>query len=93
MIGLDSLADLDLDGAEWMTRGLCAQVGGDEWFPDKGGNTLAAKAVCRRCPVMEQCLQYAVERFEWGIWGATSDEERQAIRRQRRRADRGQVAA
>ena len=31
----------------WQDRGRCAEVGGDEWFPEKGGSTRAAKAVCR----------------------------------------------
>jgi WhiB family redox-sensing transcriptional regulator len=41
-----------------------------------------AKAVCRRCPVMESCLQWALETgVEHGVWGATSEEERRAMMR------------
>ncbi|MFE5482988.1 WhiB family transcriptional regulator [Streptomyces sp. NPDC056527] len=45
-----------------------------------------AKAVCRRCPVMESCLQGALERGEAaGVWGGTDEDDR---RRMKRRAAR-----
>lgn len=89
MIGLATLLDLDLEGTAWMLRGNCAQVGGDTWHPEKGGNTLAAKVVCRRCPVKAECLAYALERDErFGVWGGMSERERRALKRQS-----GQVAA
>ena len=41
-----------------------------------------AKAVCTGCPVLEQCRTYALARPTLsGIWGGTSDRERQALRR------------
>jgi hypothetical protein len=41
--------------------------------------------VCDRCPVRAECLDAGLgETF--GIWGATSDEDRRDIRRQRRLA-------
>jgi WhiB family redox-sensing transcriptional regulator len=72
---------------EWMSRGICAQVGGDEWFPEKGGTTKRAKLICSRCPVQAECLQYALdEDIDWGVWGGASREERQFMRRERRTA-------
>lgn len=45
-----------------------------------------AKAVCRRCPVMGQCLQWALEhRQETGVWGGMSEDERHAMRRRAER--------
>lgn len=36
-----------------------------------------AKAVCRRCPLQEECLTAAVDRGEaWGIWGGLEPKER-----------------
>ncbi|GAT67286.1 whiB family transcriptional regulator [Planomonospora sphaerica] len=38
-----------------------------------------AKAVCRRCPVRTQCLEYALSTHQMhGVWGGTSPDERAA---------------
>ena len=40
------------------------------------------KEDCRACPVMGGCLRYALSNDERdGIWGATTPEERRAIKR------------
>ncbi|MGW7087597.1 WhiB family transcriptional regulator [Streptomyces sp. NPDC054871] len=45
-----------------------------------------AKKVCARCPVMEQCLQWALEtRQEYGVWGGYDERERRSILRRRTR--------
>ncbi|MDQ6615496.1 MAG: WhiB family transcriptional regulator [Actinomycetota bacterium] len=44
----------------------------------------AAKAVCRACQVRDACLQFALEsRQESGIWGGTTEDEREGLRRAR----------
>lgn len=36
-----------------------------------------AKAICRRCPIVDECLVYALETNQrFGIWGATEGHER-----------------
>ncbi len=64
-----------------------------------------AKRICRACPVITQCLAWAVETGEpWGIWGGTTSEERgvpealqttgsRARANARRRAAREQLAS
>ncbi|MCP9213296.1 WhiB family transcriptional regulator [Streptomyces cucumeris] len=44
-----------------------------------------AKAVCRRCPLMESCLQGALERNELGVWGGTDEDDRRGMKRRRAR--------
>jgi WhiB family redox-sensing transcriptional regulator len=45
-----------------------------------------AKAVCRRCPVINACLEWALEtKQDAGIWGGKTEDERKAIRRSRQR--------
>ena len=41
-----------------------------------------AKAVCSRCPVVEQCLEWALAAREpYGVWGGMSTDEREAMLR------------
>ncbi|MFJ5779912.1 WhiB family transcriptional regulator [Streptomyces sp. NPDC093094] len=82
--------------ADWRHRALCSREDPELFFPI--GNTgLAllqieeAKAVCRRCPVIEQCRQWALESGTHdGVWGGLSEDERRAIKRRaaRKRARR-----
>lgn len=48
----------------------------------------AAKVVCRRCPEISDCLQWALEVSPVeGVWGGTAESERKALiyNRQRKR--------
>ncbi|MER7048928.1 WhiB family transcriptional regulator [Streptomyces jumonjinensis] len=80
---------------DWRHNAACRSEDPDLFFPI--GNTgpallqiEEAKAVCRlRCPVMEQCLQWALESGQdSGVWGGLSEDERRNLRRRiaRRRA-------
>jgi WhiB family transcriptional regulator, redox-sensing transcriptional regulator len=43
-----------------------------------------AKRVCGTCPVMGECLRWALETGQDdGVWGGTSEDERRAMRRAR----------
>ncbi len=69
---------------DWVSEALCAEVGGDLWFAEKGNwhATVKAKRICRQCPVRPQCLLYALERGEqYGVWGGMTPEQRSALRR------------
>jgi hypothetical protein len=70
----------DIKLREVLEKGRCREVGFTEaWFPDYGGNQSPgwwAKRVCDGCEVRQQCLEYAVENNEWGIWGGTLRDER-----------------
>jgi WhiB family redox-sensing transcriptional regulator len=66
----------------WMDDGLCAQTSPDDFFPDQGEGVADAKKVCAACPVSTQCLTYALDNRErFGVWGGTTAEERERIRR------------
>lgn len=74
---------------EWADRALCKDSGHpDAWFPEKAGpgdivSTTFAKAICRRCPVRNPCLQYALRHesgvYRWGVYGGLSPEERRKL--------------
>ncbi|MGW7427749.1 WhiB family transcriptional regulator [Streptomyces sp. NPDC054813] len=71
----------------WRERAACLRVDPDLFFPvGQGGPALTqvdeAKAVCGRCPVLEQCLDWAVDVGQVeGIWGGMTESERRAMRR------------
>lgn len=45
-----------------------------------------AKAICRRCPVVTECLTWALETGQdSGVWGGMSEDERRARRRRNAR--------
>ena len=65
---------------DWARDALCAQVGGDEWFPEKGSSSREARAVCARCPVRNECLAFALEHDErFGMWGGLTPRERRRL--------------
>jgi WhiB family redox-sensing transcriptional regulator len=41
-----------------------------------------AKALCARCPIIGDCLIYALDMgIEFGVWGGMDEHERRSIRR------------
>lgn len=66
---------------DWQDEALCAEVGGDFWFPENGASAGDAKRICNECPVRTQCLEYAVTgHITWGIFGGVSPKGRAAMR-------------
>lgn len=83
---------------DWRHRSVCREEDPELFFPI--GNTgpallqiEEAKAVCRRCPVKEQCLIWALETGQdHGVWGGMSEDERRSMRRRAAR-NRARTAA
>lgn len=71
---------------EWAQKAACAPDDGlDLMFPHEHDvqGIEAAKKICARCPVREQCLSGALDRGEtFGIWGGTTAAERRSMKRQ-----------
>ena len=78
----------------WQDLAACADEDPELFFPigSTGPAKMQAeeaKLVCRRCPVIDQCLQFALENNEdFGVWGGTSEAERRAYGRRQTRAKR-----
>jgi WhiB family transcriptional regulator, redox-sensing transcriptional regulator len=75
----------------WRARAACRPYGSELFFPVKAdfrnSEIARAKAICRQCPVREECLQVAMDgREKIGIWGGFTPEERARLHRLRRRA-------
>lgn len=57
----------------------------DGWFDSHGADTQVYRLICRRCPVQQACLDYALaDRELVGIWGGTTTAERQKMRQLRK---------
>jgi WhiB family redox-sensing transcriptional regulator len=76
----------------WIERARCIGEDPELFFP-VGTSAPAveqadrAKAVCRRCPVIDACLSWSLDTCQdAGVWGGLDEEERREIRRARRRA-------
>ncbi|MYS46759.1 WhiB family transcriptional regulator, partial [Streptomyces sp. SID5998] len=78
----------------WRDHAACRQEDPDLFFPIGTTGpallqTQQAKAVCGRCPVREQCLEWALATDQAiGVWGGTSENERRALKRRRATAAR-----
>jgi WhiB family redox-sensing transcriptional regulator len=49
----------------WTISAVCREVGGDEWFPEKGGDWKTPSSLClTRCTVRAQCLDFAMRQEE-----------------------------
>lgn len=86
----------------WRDASACRGLGEDSelFFPVGEGHAAKAqeeqaKAVCRGCPVWQQCLVWALEtRQDSGVWGGLSEGERRKLhRREARRNWRDGVTA
>lgn len=74
--------------------GLFGKTGKDLFFPvdNPGGpktgkgvpgereRIMKAKQICAECPVITECLEFALETETLGIWGGTTEGERRMMR-------------
>ena len=75
----------------WITQAACRGMALEDsnlFFPHQGetNKTREAIAICNAgpCPVINECLDYALQRAECpGVWGGKSERERRRIRRKR----------
>ena len=67
----------------------CADHDPDMWFRDGvGGNHSGveeARKICHRCKVRTECLEWAMEHDESGMWGGLSQQELENLKRKRAR--------
>jgi WhiB family redox-sensing transcriptional regulator len=84
---------------DWRHNAVCREEDPELFFPigNTGPSLLQieeAKAVCRRCPVLDQCLQWAFESGQdHGVWGGLSEDERRAMKRRAARKRARQASA
>jgi WhiB family transcriptional regulator, redox-sensing transcriptional regulator len=79
---------------DWRNAAACTDEDPELFFPiGTTGPAIEqverAKAICRRCPVAEPCLEWALQtNQDAGVWGGLSEDERRSLRRSRQRRRR-----
>ena len=78
-----------MEDAPWRRRAACRSSSPELFFPT-GATGMAildieeAKAVCDRCLVRGECLDFALDtNQEFGVWGGTTEKDRRALRGRR----------
>lgn len=72
---------------DWRHQAACRGLDGELFFPrgDTGPwliQIAEAKAVCRRCPVVDSCLQWAISNgVDAGVFGGMDEKERHNLKR------------
>jgi WhiB family redox-sensing transcriptional regulator len=75
----------------WIQHAACLDLDPELFFPvGTTGKALEqieeARAVCLGCPVINECLEWAlVTHQDAGVWGGKTEDERRTIRRNRQR--------
>src|SRR5882672_6728508 len=71
---------LDSSEHDWRDRAACRDQDPELFFPQNrefSAAYRAAKQVCDVCPVISQCLEFAIDHCCEGVWGGTSTNYRQ----------------
>ena len=77
---------------DWRDAAACLGEDPELFYPvgNRGPARLQveeAKAVCKRCEVIDDCLKWALNTGEEiGVWGGLSEDERRALKRRNNRA-------
>ena len=66
---------------QWRSRGECLRHDPELFFPNAAEDPTDALKICGTCEVVGPCLAAALDSGECdGVWGATTPEERRAMR-------------
>ena len=68
------------DDLSWKARAACRGMSPDLFFPGRGNNSFAVKAICAGCPVRTECLAWGTANEGDGIWGGFAERARSRFR-------------
>lgn len=78
-----------MNTTDWRHRAACLAEDPELFFPVGDSDQARAQAedakqICRTCPAIERCVQWAIEnRVETGVWGGLDENQLRNIRRHR----------
>ena len=64
---------------QWFHQGLCRGYPTKLWYQYDSQKDKIAKKICNTCPVRADCLQFALENHETGVWGGLNDHDRKQL--------------
>jgi WhiB family redox-sensing transcriptional regulator len=84
MASIERLPQPLINVYEWQFEGACREADPELFFspesergPRRRARERAAKSFCSRCPVVQQCLDHALQVKEpYGVWGGLTTGER-----------------
>ena len=77
-------ADFDFAALPWMSVAACRSASPDLFFAEDPRGQAAALEVCKACPVLAECLDYAITTNSEGIWGGLLPSQLDQVKRRRR---------
>lgn len=88
MTTMDDIVEFDylsapiLEERPWAVYAACREVDPEIFFPSGREQESRALAICATCPVIEDCLEYAIDsRERYGVWGGTTEKSRRKLLR------------
>ena len=73
---------LDLEERPWAAYASCRNADPELFFSVRDGDTEEAVKICRGCPVLEECREWALEtRVRYGVWGGATERDRRRLLR------------
>lgn len=87
-VRLTEVQDFRSPAMAWVDEAPCSETDPEDFFggPHEHAKAARAKAICAGCKVATPCLEYALSvdpAHDWGIWGGTTESERNEIRKER----------
>jgi len=82
MSGFDLSNAHPLLGRTWAKRAACLERPNLDWFSRAERMKSACRAVCEGCVVRSECLSFAIEHDELGIWAGFDRQQRRRMKRE-----------
>ena len=72
-----------LEERPWAVFAACRGGDADLFFPLTKDQEVQAVTICATCPVLGDCLEYALDAGErYGVWGGTTEKQRRRLLRE-----------
>lgn len=83
----------DQISADWQDEAACAGYPSEMFFTSQGTSPSAdVTQLCNSCPVKQECLDYAIKTHSYGIWAASTMQDRIKLKRMTQRGRREAIA-
>ncbi|OYN79980.1 WhiB family transcriptional regulator [Mycolicibacterium sphagni] len=66
--------------AHWRQQSACADHNPMQFISDSPADKARARLICRGCPVLEKCRDWAMVNPVVGVWAGMDEAEREAYR-------------